>query len=92
MALSGSALKAKMRATIKAGLEREFGSEIQKGKDYSPIAQAQWEKMASAIADIAVDIVTAITTQAEVVPGIPVATVGGPSNQAGATTGPGKIL
>lgn len=49
------------------------------------------EKIAKAIDDYILDVVSKITTTtpAVVAAGIPVATTGGPSNQIGATTGPG---
>lgn len=88
MPLSGATLKAQMKTTIKAGLQREFADAVAEGEGYSAEADAQWEKLASAVADIAVDIVTAITTQAQVAPGIAVTTPAGP----GVTTSPGQII
>jgi hypothetical protein len=82
-----SGLKAKMKATIHNGLKAQFGGDAAKGKDYSGIADAQWEKMAEAISGIAADIVMEIVSNAQVLPGIP--TAGGPTNQA--TVAPGKI-
>lgn len=94
MPLSGPQLKTQFQKTIKDGLKREFGGAASKGDGYSPEAEAQWEKMASAIADIAVDIVTAITTQAQVLPGQQIVGVGGgiPGPVSGATVSPGQIL
>lgn len=87
MAMQPAALKAKMKDTIHAGLKAQFGSDAGKGQDYSPIADAQWEKMAEAISGIALDIVMEIVSNAQVLPGIP--TAGGPTNQA--TVAPGMI-
>lgn len=85
MAMSPSGLKAKLKARIHDGLKAQFGGDAAKGKGYLPIADAQWEKMAEAISGIAADIVTEITANAEVVPGIPV------SPATFTTTSPGKI-
>ena len=41
--------------------------------------------------DVADAVITHIQTMAQVSPGIPVATAGGPAAQTGATTGPGTI-
>ncbi len=46
---------------------------------------------AKAFAAIAGPAITAYIQSAEVVPGIPVATTGSPTAQAGVTTGPGEI-
>lgn len=92
MPLISSSLKAKFKDTIFQGLKREFRSELSRGEKYSPIGEEMLMKIASAVSDIAVDIVTEIQSNAQVVPGIPVATVGSPSAQSGATTGPGKIM
>ena len=74
--MSASALKAKMKTTIMNGLKAQFGGEIAD-------ATKQWESIAEAISGIAADIVTEITTNAQVNPGIPTAT--------GPTIGPGTI-
>ncbi len=47
---------------------------------------------AAAFAGVAGPAITAYIQSATVVPGIPVATAGSPSAQAGATTGPGVII
>jgi len=86
MPLQGSEMKARFQATIHAGLARVFASDTDSQADPS------WAKIADAISDIAMDIVTEITTNAQVVPGIPVATAGSPVAQSGATTGSGKII
>lgn len=85
-------MKAKFKDTIFAGLKREFGSATAKGDGYSPVAEEFLQKLASAISDIAADIVDEMHTNAQIAPGIPVATAGSPAAQTGATTGPGKIL
>lgn len=82
-----AALKAKMKETIYNGLKAQFGSSASGGEAYSPIADAQWQKMAESISGIAADIVMEITSNAMVNPGIP--TAGGPTNQA--TVAPGTI-
>lgn len=87
MALNGAALKAKMATSIKAGLARNF-SDVSSTAGYGAISEAQWVKIADAVSDIALDIVLAITTQAQVAPGIP--TAGGPTNQV--TVAPGQII
>jgi len=83
MALNAAGLKAKMQLTIYNGLKAQFSSATGKGQNYTPEADAQWLKMADAISGIAADIVLAMTTQAEVLPGIP--------TPVGPTVGPGKI-
>lgn len=87
MAMQPAALKSKMKETIYNGLKAQFGSSAAEGVSYTPIADAQWQKMAEAISGIAADIVMEITQNAMVLPGIP--TAGGPTNQA--TVAPGKI-
>lgn len=88
MAMDPAGLKAKMKDRIYNGLKGQFGGDAAQGSGYSPVADAQWNKMAEAISGIAADIVMEITQNAQVLPGIP--TAGGPTNQA--TVGPGKIL
>lgn len=92
MALSASGLKAKMKDTIHSGLRAEFGGDVGKGQNYTPIADAQWEKMAEAISGIAADIVMEIVSNGTVVPGqdVVVTTPQGPGT--GNTVSPGKIL
>lgn len=84
---SGSALKQKMQARIISALAREFKEEMKA----NPEAQKAHKKMAAAISDIAMDIVTMLLSevQVQVTPGIAVATVGSPAAQTGATTAPG---
>lgn len=92
MAMQPDALKAKMKERIYNGLKKEFSSAAGQGANYTPIADEHWAKIAEAISGVALDIVLEITQNAQVVPGIPVATVGGPSAQAGTTVGPGKVV
>lgn len=92
MPLVSSAMKAKFKDTIFQGLKREFRVELSRGEKYSPIAEEMLLKIASAVSDIAADIVSEIQSNAQVVPGIPVATKGSQTAQVGTTTGPGKIL
>ena len=87
MPMQPSALKAKMKETIYNGLKSQFGSDAGKADGYDPVADANWNKMAEAISAIAADIITEITTNAQVNPGIP--TAGGPAAQA--TVAPGTI-
>lgn len=83
-------LKAAMKKSIKAGLERNFSS-VSSTSGYAGVSSEQWEKIADAVSDIALDIVDTLQMDAQVMPGIPVTTAGSPSAQAGATTAPGKI-
>lgn len=90
MALNGKALKAKMSERIFQGMKRVYG-DVSATSGYSPIVEAQWKKLADAISDIAIDIVSDIQDNAEVKPGISVATTGSPGAHTGNTTGTGKI-
>lgn len=83
-------LKAKMKQSIKAGMARNFGG-VSATAGYAGVSAEQWDRIADAISDIALDVVEAIQKDAEVVAGIPVVVTGGPSTQAGATMTPGKI-
>ena len=87
MPMQPAALKSKMKETIYNGLKAQFGGEASKGQNYTPEADAMWQKMAEAISGIAADIVMEIVSNAQVMPGIP--TAGGPTNQT--TVAPGKI-
>jgi len=87
MAMNPTALKSKIKMTIYNGLKAGFASAAGQGTNYTPVADAQWMVMAEAISGIAIDIVTEITTNASVNPGIP--TAGGSSSQV--TVAPGKI-
>jgi hypothetical protein len=86
MPLVASEMKAKFQTRIHAGLARVFSS------DHDSQVDAQWMKIADAVSDIAMDIVTELTTNAEVVPGQAVATAGSPTAQVGTTVSPGKIM
>jgi hypothetical protein len=88
MPLVASAMKARFKKTIHDGLKRVFSAEASQGTDYLPIADAQWEKVADAISDIAMDIVTEMTTNAQVAPGI--VTAGSPTSHV--SVSPGKII
>ncbi len=81
-------MKAKFQSRIHDGLKRTFGN------DTDSQADAQWAKMADAISDIAMDIVTELTTNAMVVPGQQIVGVGGgiPGPVSGTTVTPGQIL
>lgn len=87
MPMQPAALKSKMKETIYNGLKAQFSGEAGKGSNYTPEADAMWEKMAEAISGIAADIVMEIVTNAQVNPGIP--TAGSPVAQV--TVAPGKI-
>jgi hypothetical protein len=81
MALNANGLKAKMKTTIYNGLKKEFGPAAQKGSSYSPEAEANWNKMATAISEIATDIINEILQNAMVMPGqtvVGIAAVTGP--------------
>lgn len=67
MALDPAGLKAKMKLSIYNGLKKGYASTTGKGKDYLPVSDAQWMLLAEAISDIAMDIVTEIKTNAQVV-------------------------
>lgn len=81
MALVAPALKQKLEQAILAGLQREFAKE-------AAVDPTTYKRMAAAISDMATVLVTAITTEAEVLPGAP--TAGSPA--AHVVTGPSKIL
>jgi hypothetical protein len=71
---------------IVAQLQAEFGSIMP--ASYLPTAQANWLLLATAISNAIIPYLIANTI---VNTGIPVATVGGPTAQTGATTAPGTI-
>jgi hypothetical protein len=85
-------LEQKMKQTVFNELKKQFMPAASKGDSYPPVATEYLEKIATAVSKIAKDIVMEITTNADVTAGIPVATVGSPAAQAGATTAPGKIM
>ena len=82
---------AKMQKDMESRLQSAFSQVFQEEIAKNPEAKKGHDKMAKAIAQIAIDIVTAITTSAQVNPGIPVTTAGSPAAQSGATTAPGTI-
>lgn len=86
--LIGSKLKKTMEARLIAALTREMESEL----SANPAAAASHRKLAAAISDIALDIIDCLLSDAQIAPGIPVATVGGPTAQSGTTTAPGKLV
>jgi primase-polymerase (primpol)-like protein len=77
-------IKKQVEAAVMAAYQREFGDFATTSKS----ARSSWKKNAKIAADIAEVIIKAITTDAEVAPGIP--TAGGPAAQA--TSAPGKIV
>jgi hypothetical protein len=94
---------AKLKAAMKARLLQSFQSQFQGDQADNKTASASWEKMATAISEIAEDIVLALQTDAEILPGIAVTvnpgipTAGSPASQVtvgpgtGMTTAPAKI-
>lgn len=70
--LQANEMKARLQSRIAAGLQRVFEAEISQGSGYTPIAQDQWNRLADAISDIAIDIVNEIQQNAQVLPGISV--------------------
>jgi ABC-type transporter MlaC component len=53
MPMQPDALKAKMKETIYNGLKKEFAASSAMGESYTPVSDAQWMKMATAISGIA---------------------------------------
>jgi hypothetical protein len=86
-----SDVKAKFQSRIYAGLQRVFGGEAAEGTNYSPEAQKQWQMMADAISDIAMDLVNEIQSNAQVNAGQQVLVSGSASTQSGSTISPGTI-
>lgn len=86
-------MQSKFYDTIYSNLKSEFGSSAQKGQDYQPIADEFWQKLATALSKIAVDIVNEIQQNAMVLPGQQVVGVGGgvPGPVSGSTVSPGMI-
>jgi hypothetical protein len=86
MALVVATITQSMEAAIRAALDTEFAKE----SSADPTAH---QRMAAAIArGVTQVIVEAITTTAEVLPGIPVVTTGSATEQVGETVAPGHIL
>ena len=73
MPMDPAGLKSKLKARIYNGLKAQFGGDAAQGTAYTPVADAQWQKMAEAISGIAADIVLEIQQNATVMPGIPTA-------------------
>ncbi len=88
MPLEASSMKAKFKDRIFQSLKREFQSEISKGTGFQPEAEKMLLKIASAVSDIAMDIVQELQTNAQVAPGQAVVTSMGP----GSTVSPGRII
>ena len=91
MPLVATEIKSKFQSRIHDGLRRVFQADVSEGKEYDAVADAQWAKIADAISDIAMDLVTEIQTNAQVLPGQQVLTAGSPTTQSGTTISPGKI-
>lgn len=92
LAGSDSLLEKTMTAAIFAGLQAEFASDVAPSGSFAATLSQQHMKMAKAIAKAATPIVLHIVANAQVAPGIPVATAGGPAAQTGASVGPGVLL
>lgn len=84
MPLVPTKLKKDMEDAIKSALAREYGG-------VTPEADADHAKLAAAISDIAIPLVMALTTEAQVIvqPGIP--TAGSPASQVSVGPGTGMI-
>ena len=94
MPLIAPKLQAEMEIRILNGLKSAYAANGATSKT----AEADWAKLAKAISGIAMDIVLAITTEAQVLPGIVIVASGvgvapgSPLPVSGATAGPGKIM
>jgi len=88
MPIVAASLKAKMETRILNELKKAFSAD----GAASPDAQKNWAAIAKAVSASAEDICAMLLTEAQVAPGIPVATAGSPAAQTGATTSPGKLL
>jgi tRNA A37 threonylcarbamoyltransferase TsaD len=93
MPMDPQALKSKMKQTIYNGLKKEFNSSASQGDGYSSVADENWLKIASAVSEIAADIIMEITTNAQVLSGISSVGVGGgiPGPVQVTSVSPGKI-
>ena len=67
MSMSESALKAAMKSRIYNALKKEFSAVTATGVGYTPEADAQWQKIAAAIAESALDIIAEVR-KATVIP------------------------
>ena len=92
MPMSPAALKSQMKETIYNALKKNFSASASQGANYDSVADENWKKIADSISEIAFDIVNEITSNAQVMSGIPVATAGSPAAQTGVTTAPGNIF
>lgn len=81
---SGAKLKKALEARIIAAMAREFKEEMGVNKD----AAKAHKRMAAALSDIAMDIVTMLLTECQVAVGIQ--TAGSPASQTSVT--PGKLI
>lgn len=80
-------LKSDIKKRVYNSMKKAMQPSVSAGKGYEETANSFMMKIADAMSDMAMDIVDAITKDAEVQPGIGVSTSGG----SGATTSPGKI-
>jgi hypothetical protein len=79
MPMVASDLQSKFYNTIYNNLKSQMGSTAQQGTDYEATADQFWQKLATALSAVAVDIVTEIQQNATVVPGQQVVTAGSPT-------------
>lgn len=91
MALSSSRMKSLFYNRIYNALQTEFSPEISGAPSYNPQATVEWQKLASAISEIAADIVSELQNSAEVKPGIGLTASGAAGAVSGETVEPGKI-
>jgi hypothetical protein len=76
MALVVPMVKKTVEAKIIAAFQKEFGPL----QGSNPAAMESWQKQAKIAGEIAGAIIEVLMTQAEIAPGIPVATSGGPGS------------
>ena len=81
-------LQAAMQIRIYNALKKNFAADGATNKE----ADANWQKQAAAISEIAIDICNMLLTEASVAPGQAVTTAGSPTAQAGSTVSPGKLI
>ena len=80
----------KLEKDIQSAAESAIKDNFSKTADADPdFVKALAASIAKAVAG---PIVKMLTTEAQVAPGIPVATAGSPAAQSGATTAPGKLM
>ena len=92
MALSSSSMRSLFYNRIYNNLRDKFGPAVQVSAGYPPIADEYWQKLASCIADIAIDLVSEIKTNAQVQQGIDVKVSGSSGDSVGSTVAPGRII